>query len=113
MGSTILPSINNRHITRLPIAMRSSTSKAGEGDNGFISGIVTEGGNPVARRVFCYYRKTGELIRTVRSNEQGVYRIDGLRPNSIYYLTSIDNNGDDIQYNAVTQDLIAASEVTL
>lgn len=111
--STILSRFSDKNTPILSVRFRNDTAKTGEGDNGYISGVVTEGGVAVSRRVFCYYRRTGELIRVVRSDEQGLYRINGLRPSGIYYLTSVDNNDDGIQYNAVTQDLIVASEVAL
>lgn len=103
----------------LPDAARSfaypleyrSFAKQGEGADGFITGIVTEKELPVIRRVMCYHRKSGKLLKTTWSDINGHYRFDGLVANLAYFITSVDENADAVQYNAVTQDLIAASEV--
>ena len=81
------------------------------GSDGYIKGIVTEGTNPVARRVMCYHRRTGVLINTTLSDSAGGYRFDNLIAGVKYFVTSVDENNDAVQYNAVTQDLITASEV--
>lgn len=81
------------------------------GDDGYIKGIVTEGANPVVRRVMCYHRRTGALIDSTLSDSNGNYRFDNLIAGIKYFVTSVDENKDAVQYNAVTQDLITASEV--
>lgn len=84
---------------------------AGQGNNGYIKGKVTEQSLPVVRRVMCYHRTSKSLVNVVWSDVSGNYFIDGLIAGSKYYVTSIDDNSDSTQYNAVTQDLITASEV--
>lgn len=95
-----------------PLEYRSFV-KQGEGADGFIAGIVTEKELPVIRRVMCYHRKSGTLLKTTWSDINGHYRFDGLVANLAYFITSVDENVDAVQYNAVTQDLVAASEVIL
>lgn len=94
-----------------PISAYNNLLKAGQGDNGYIAGFVTELSLPVVRRVMCYHRLTGLLLYTTWSGTDGSYRFDGLIAGVKYFITSIDNNNDAVQYNAVTQDLITASEV--
>lgn len=84
----------------------------GQGTTGYIKGKVTENGIGVARRVMCYRRRTGVLLYQTTSDSNGDYRIDGLIAGLKYFVTSIDENKDAVQYNAVTQDLITASEVS-
>lgn len=95
-----------------PLKSRLSTILNGQGDNGYIVGVVTELSLPVVRRVMCYHRLTGLLLYTTWSKTDGSYRFDGLVAGVKYFITSVDNNNDAVQYNAVTQDLITASEVT-
>ena len=64
------------------------------------------------RRVMCYHRLTGALLATTISSADGSYRFDDLIAGVKYFITSVDENNDGVQYNAVTQDLITASEVT-
>lgn len=84
----------------------------GQGATGYIKGKVTENNIGVSRRVMCYRRRTGVLLYKTMSDENGDYYIGGLIAGLRYFVTSIDENEDGIQYNAVTQDLIVASEVT-
>ena len=79
---------------------------------GFISGQTTEGGIAVSARVMCYHRMSGRLVDTTYSNDNGYYRFMGLIAGVKYYVTSLDENNNSTRYNAVTQDLITASEVT-
>lgn len=95
---------------RLPSLMRADNN-SGQGDNGFITGKVTENAIGVKRRVRCYHRLSGILVDEVWSNNNGDYTIINLVAGVRYYITSLDQNGDLVQYNAVTQDLIIASEV--
>lgn len=104
-------SLSGAVLIPLPISLRGDYSKNGQGDTGYISGLVTEQGVPVVMRVFCYHRLTGLLIESKWSNDDGSYRFDNLVAGVKYYITSIDENNDGTQYNAVTQDLIVASEV--
>ncbi len=80
--------------------------------NGIIIGTVKEKGKPVSRRVFCYSRNNGVLVATTTSDVNGDYRFSGLALNPDYYVVSLDENGDKVQYNAVIQDLIRAKKVT-
>lgn len=101
MVAILVPDVKAFNLIASPLVSRK----------GFIEGRVTELGIPVVRRVICYHRRTGVQVGSTYSNANGYYRIDGLIPNAKYYVTSIDNNSDGIQYNAVTQDLISASGV--
>lgn len=100
-------------IGKTPIILRQNLIQKGQGDNGFIAGKVTEQGLPVIRRVACYHRMSGALIDTTWSDINGNYRFDNLVAGVKYFVTSLDENKDNTQYNAVTQDLITASEATL
>lgn len=95
-----------------PVALLVNNTNAGQGDTGYIKGIVTENKAPVSRRVMCYHRLSGELVNSVWSKSDGGYYIDGLIAGVTYFVTSVDESGDGVQYNAVTQDLVTASEVT-
>lgn len=96
---------------RVQSKLQGNSLKAGQGDDGYIAGAVTELSLPVVRRVMCYHRLTGLLLDTTWSKADGSYRFDGLIAGVKYFITSVDQNNDAIQYNAVTQDLIVASEV--
>lgn len=98
-------------VIKTPLKSRFGTTLSGQGDTGYISGVVTEQSLPVSRRVMCYHRLTGALLATAWSKTDGSYRFDGLVAGVKYFITSVDNNNDAVQYNAVTQDLITASEV--
>lgn len=99
-------------IIPLPVSLRKSQTKNGQGDNGYITGVVTEKETTVSRRVMCYHRLTGDLLASTWSKPDGSYRFNNLIAGVKYFITSVDENNDSIQYNAVTQDLITASEVT-
>ncbi len=79
---------------------------------GFISGQTTKDGIAVSARVMCYHRMSGRLINTTYSDDSGYYRFMGLIAGVKYYVISLDENNNGTQYNAVTQDLITASEVS-
>lgn len=96
----------------VPRAIQILTEIDGQGTNGYIKGKVTENNIGVSRRVMCYRRRTGVLLYKTMSDENGDYYIGGLIAGLKYFVTSIDENEDSMQYNAVTQDLITASEVT-
>lgn len=81
--------------------------------NSTIIGTVKEKGKPVSRRVFCYSRNNGVLVATTTSDANGDYRFDGLALNPDYYVVSLDESGDKVQYNAVIQDLIRAKKVAI
>lgn len=100
-----------RSTKRLNPFINSKYSRVGEGVDGTISGVVTELGLPVARRVMCYHRYSGRLTAIGYSDNNGRYRFNGLIKDVKYYVTSVDESNGDEQYNAVTQDLITASEV--
>lgn len=82
---------------------------SGIGRGGFIAGRVFEKEIPVSRRVLCYHRRTGNLVHYTYSDIDGNYRFDDLEPNANYFVVALDENNDAVQYNAVVQDLIAAS----
>lgn len=96
---------------RVQSNLHGNSLRAGQGDDGYIAGIVTELSLPVIRRVMCYHRLTGLLLDTTWSKADGSYRFDGLIAGVKYFITSVDENNDSVQHNAVTQDLITASEV--
>ena len=108
-------SILSKRVFHLPlsIALRGDRIKNGQGDNGYIVGVVTELSLPVIRRVMCYHRLTGALLATTISDSGGNYRFDNLIAGVKYFVTSVDEADDGVQYNAVTQDLVVASEVTV
>lgn len=97
----------------LPALLRKNGVRSGQGDTGYIASMVLEDGAPVVRRVFCYHRATGQLSGSTWSNENGEYRIDGLVAGVLYFLTSLDEEDDLYQFNAVSQDLIAAKPLDL
>lgn len=105
--------VKKPRFVQVPNRLQFITLKNGQGDNGYISGVVTENSLPVSRRVMCYHRLTGDLLASTWSKADGSYRFDNLIAGVKYYITSLDENNDGIQYNAVTQDLITASEVTV
>lgn len=104
--------INKPKALQIPNRLQFNTLKNGQGDSGYIAGIVTENSLPVSRRVMCYHRLTGAWLATTFSDDDGKYRFNGLVAGVKYFVTSLDENEDSTQYNAVTQDLITASEVT-
>lgn len=114
MGALTTPSNKNYLIPRrvLPFAMGDSLQLSMISTNGVITGTVKEKGKPVSRRVFCYARNNGVLVSTTTSDVNGDYRFGGLAINPDYYVVSLDENGDKVQYNAVIQDLIRAKKVT-
>lgn len=91
-----------------PLWKHRDTPHISQGVSGCIEGIVTEQGVPVSRMVMAYHRRTGVLSASAKSSTDGSYRIDGLVAGVNYFVTSIDDNGDDYQFNAVTQDLVRA-----
>lgn len=107
LSANVLPDLVS---VKVPMSVRES-AVSGTGDSGYITGIVTENNVGVARRVMCYHRRSGILVSIVLSGIDGKYRFDNLIAGVQYFITSLDENGDAVQYNAVTQDLITASEV--
>jgi len=77
--------------------------------NGSISGRVLENGLPVSRRVMLYDRETGAFIGHTRSNSDGHYSFKRTNEARTYFIVSIDNNNDGVQYNLVGQDLISGN----
>ncbi len=100
-------------VARLPVYLQGNNANTGQGDTGYITGIITEKEIPVSRRVMCYHRLTGDLVGKTWSGIDGSYTFTDLIADVEYFVTSIDENVDAVQYNAVTQDLVAASEVIL
>lgn len=82
---------------------------SGTGKGGYIAGRIFEKEIPVIRRVMCYHRRTCLLVNMVYSDINGDYYFDDLEPNASYFVVALDENNDAVQYNAVVQDLIAAS----
>lgn len=98
---------------KLPASLRGNLIKNGQGETGYIKGIVTEKTVPVSRRVLCYHRLSGGLVGSVWSDSNGNYTFTELIAGVEYFVTAVDQNKDAVQYNAVTQDLVVASEVIL
>lgn len=94
---------------RLPKSLSVKISLDGQGDYGFIEGLVKQEGVGVPRRVLCYHRRSGLLVGTTYSSISGEYRFDNLISGMEYIVTSIDEDGVSPKYNAVTQDSVVAS----
>lgn len=58
--------------------------------------------------MFCYHRRTGELVATTTSGDDGFYQFDNLVKGMTYYLVSIDEENDGTHYNLTGQDLVIA-----
>lgn len=100
-------------LIKLPASLRGDSIRSGQGETGYIKGVVTEKAIPVSRRVLCYHRLSGGLVGSVWSDDNGNYVFNELIAGVDYFVTAVDQNIDAVQYNAVTQDLITASEVIL
>ncbi|CAM3306594.1 LamG-like jellyroll fold domain-containing protein [Halomonas lysinitropha] len=69
---------------------------------GRISGNTTDpNGNPVSRRVRCFERTTGRIVREGWSNSAGYYQFDDLDPAKRFTIVAHDHTGE---YNAVIAD---------
>jgi len=69
---------------------------------GRLSGNTTgPDGSPVSRRVRCFERKSGRIVRETWSNAAGYYQFDDLDPNKRFTVVSHDHTGE---YNAVIAD---------
>lgn len=75
---------------------------------GVLSGSVLEAGAPVPDCVVrCYERISGNRVSEVRTDENGLFSIDGLRLSSIdYYVIALDPDGGAL-YNALIFDRVA------
>lgn len=71
--------------------------------NGVIADKVLIKGIPTERKVCLYRRGTNELVATTWSNKLGDYEFRNLRPNTEYYVLSLDHERG---YNAVIQDML-------
>lgn len=77
--------------------------------NGSITGRVLENGLPVSRRVMLYERQTGLYAGQTRSNKDGNYKFKRTNESLTYFIVSVDDNNDGVQYNLVGQDLISGN----
>lgn len=77
--------------------------------NGSITGKVLENGLPVSRRVMLYERRTGVYAAQTRSNKDGDYTFKRTNEALTYFIVSVDDNNDGVQYNLVGQDLISGN----
>lgn len=69
---------------------------------GRLSGNTTDqNGQPVSRRVRCFERKTGRIVRETWSNAAGYYQFDDLDPSKRFTVVAHDYSGT---YNAVIAD---------
>ena len=85
------------------------TAADGKGDTGFIEGQVLEKGLPVSRRVMCYHRRTGMLIKHTRSSDNGYFRFNGLAAGIKVFVVSIDDTGNPVIQKAVIGDFVTVS----
>lgn len=97
-----LKSVKTPHHTNFKSALN------GVGVGGYITGQVLENGAPVSRRVMCYHRRTGSLIAKTWSDTSGDFRFDDLEPGIAIFLTSVNDKGLAIPFNAVTQDQLVS-----
>ena len=84
---------------------------SGQGNSGYIEGIVTSSGVAVVRRVLCYHRYSGRLIGETTSDEEGRYRINNLQKETKYFLVSINDKVVLGEANLVVNDLVTATEI--
>lgn len=100
-----------KHVVSAPKSNGGSYSAAAphQGGNGSISGRVLENGIPVSRRVMLYDRKTGAYAGQVRSDADGNYTFKRTNEALVYFIVSVDDSNDGVQYNLVGQDLISGN----
>ena len=101
--------LKSAKVIKIPFVLRRYKQQ-GEGENGFIEGKVLEKGLPVSRRVMCYHRRTGVLIKQTRSNGNGYFRFDGLASGIKVFITSVDDTGGSTMHKAVTGDFITVAD---
>lgn len=90
----------------LPIKFYGSSGSPSAPNNGSLSGTVGELGPGLSRCfVRCYYRPTGQLIKTVLTAADGTFNVDGLDPTDTagYFAVAFDPVGGT-QYNALIFD---------
>ena len=75
--------------------------------SGSISGVVTEKGVPVSRRVMLYERVSGTLFGQTQSNSTGHFTFDKTKEDLTYFAISLDETQDEIQYNLAGKDLLS------
>lgn len=63
--------------------------------------ITDQNGQPVSRRVRCFERRTGRIVREIWSNAAGYYQFDDLDPGKRFTVVAHDYSGT---YNAVIAD---------
>ena len=69
---------------------------------GVLEGNTTDHyGNPLSRRVRCFERRSGRIVREAWSNAAGYYRFQDLDPNKRFTIVAHDYRGT---YNAVVAD---------
>lgn len=88
---------------------KSSTSAKLLRGNGSISGRVLENGLPVSRRVMLYDRATGAYAGQTRSDSNGLYSFNNTNERGVYFVVSIDDHNDGVQFNLKGQDLISGN----
>lgn len=77
--------------------------------SGSITGRVLENGLPVSRRVMLYERQTGIYAGQTRSDSDGNYTFKSTNETMTYFIVSVDDANDGVQYNLVGQDLISGN----
>lgn len=97
---------NVRMIMRDSSAGVASSVLTGKGS---ITGRVLENGLPVSRRVMLYDRKTGAYAGQTRSDSDGNYSFKRTNERGLYFVVSIDDHNDGVQYNLRGQDLISGN----
>ncbi|UYZ74500.1 hypothetical protein [Moraxella bovis] len=63
---------------------------------------------PVSRPVYCYHARTGLLVDSKWSDDDGFVVFDNLIKGVKYFVVSTDRHTDGKQYNLVGQDLVVA-----
>ena len=90
-------------------SLNNTLSVIDEG-NFVVSGIITNGINPIARVVNVHDRETGEFLGTTTSDaETGEFCIERL-PESLFYVVALDDDADD-DFNIRVFDRIVPVEI--
>lgn len=107
LSSPLLGELNIRMMQK---DVSSNTAGAvAVGGNGSITGRVLENGVPVSRRVMLYDRSTGAYAGQTRSDSEGSYIFKRTNELAVYFVVSIDDNNNGVQFNLKGQDLISGN----
>lgn len=109
---TVAPNAHHINVRMMMRDIGGGTLTGGLGvsnGEGSITGRVLENGLPVSRRVMLYERKTGAYAGQTRSGSDGYYVFKRTNEALTYFIVSVDDNYDGVQYNLVGQDLISGN----